>query len=163
MPELESDPAIERYIMPLTRFVAVREPGPATEYPVSEIAQHPERAARIFQQLIPDDGREHIWALFTDVSNTVIGACELAVGAVDRAAIYPSVVARFALLANAKAVILGHNHPTGKVEPSPEDLALTVAVQQALGAIGITLSDHIVMSHESAVFTSCLQLGHLLK
>ena len=57
-----------------------------------------------------------------------------------------SKVATTALLGNASSVILCHNHPSGVLKPSSADISLTRRIQDALELLGITLSDHIILT-----------------
>ncbi|MDQ7007681.1 MAG: JAB domain-containing protein [Acidobacteriota bacterium] len=50
-----------------------------------------------------------------------------------------------AILSNASAVLLIHNHPSGDLEPSPDDVAFTRNLRQACELLGLTLHDHLVI------------------
>ena len=65
-------------------------------------------------------------------------------GTVDRAAIDPRKVVELALRKNSSAVIIAHNHPSGLLEPSDEDIKITAAISDALKIIGIDFNDHII-------------------
>ncbi len=67
-------------------------------------------------------------------------------GTATETPIYPREVARLALLANASAVIVAHNHPSGHLEPSSADLAITQALRQALHLIEVRLLDHFLVT-----------------
>lgn len=77
----------------------------------------------------------------------VVGCFEVSRGTVDESAIYPREIATRALLTNARAVILAHNHPSGTVGPSGPDITLTKKVKDILGMLGINLIDHIIVAH----------------
>lgn len=64
---------------------------------------------------------------------------------------YPREVARAALLRNAAAVIVAHNHPSGDPRPSESDIVLTRRLDRALALIEIRLLDHIVVAGRLAV------------
>ena len=88
---------------------------------------------------------EQFRVLFLDAKNVLIADEEQARGAVDHVPVYPREVAKRALELSASAVILVHNHPSGDPTPSPADLEMTRAVEQALKAVGIVLHDHVVI------------------
>lgn len=92
--------------------------------------------------------REYFLAIFVDSRNSIIAADELAAGTVDRVAVYPREVVRHILGYNASAVILVHNHPSGGIDPSKQDIAMTKTIQQALQAIDARLHDHLIISGE---------------
>jgi len=72
-------------------------------------------------------------------------------GTIDCAAVYPREVVKEALLVNAAAVIIYHNHPSGDPEPSTADRALTDRLKMALGTVDIRLLDHIVVGGSKTV------------
>lgn len=64
-------------------------------------------------------------------------------------------VFKTAILCNASAVILMHNHPNGDVFPSEEDRKLTKRVQKAGAILGYQVLDHIIVSSEGEYFSFC--------
>jgi DNA repair protein RadC len=67
-------------------------------------------------------------------------------GTLDRAAVYPRRVVEAALRRGAYAVVLAHNHPNGRVEPSEQDKTLTRAIVLAAEAVGLKVLDHHIIS-----------------
>jgi DNA repair protein RadC len=65
----------------------------------------------------------------------------------------PREICQAALLANAGAVIVGHNHPSGNPSPSPDDFALTRRLARAGDVIGIPMLDHIIVGHDGRYFS----------
>lgn len=94
------------------------------------------------------EDKEYFLAIFVDSSNNIIAADELAAGTVDRVAVYPREVVRHTLNYNASAVILVHNHPSGSIEPSKQDIAMTKTIHQTIQAIDARLHDHLIISGE---------------
>ncbi len=70
-------------------------------------------------------------------------------GTVDSTTIYPKEITKRALALRASYLIMAHNHPSGKLKPSQEDIDTTFDVKNALGIMGITLYDHLIVSKES--------------
>ena len=91
---------------------------------------------------------EKMVILTLDTQLQVVGCFEVARGTIDESAIYPREIATRALLTNAKAVILAHNHPSGTVDPSRADIDMTKKVKDVLAMLGINLLDHIIVAHE---------------
>ena len=89
--------------------------------------------------------RETLMTIFLNARSHIIGY-ELTPGTVNRAAIYIRELVKRALLCNAAAVVLAHNHPSGICLPSPEDLKLTSGVRIALSTFGIRLVDHLIVT-----------------
>lgn len=92
---------------------------------------------------------EKIVMLTLNTQHQVVGCFEVARGTVDEASIYPREIATRALLTNAKAVILAHNHPSGTPSPSRVDIKVTQKVKDILAMLSIELLDHIIVAHDS--------------
>ena len=88
---------------------------------------------------------ERFRILFLDRKNVLVADEEQAKGTVDHVPVYPREVAKRALELNASALILVHNHPSGDPTPSQADIDMTVSIEMALQAIGVTLHDHVVI------------------
>ena len=96
---------------------------------------------------------EEFGVLFLDVSNRLIAFRSMFRGTLSQASVYPREVAKEALRFNASAVILTHNHPSGRTEPSRADEHLTSALKTALALIDVRVLDHVVVSaHGSTSF-----------
>lgn len=98
-------------------------------------------------------GLEHevLAVMFLDSRHRLIELRDLFRGTLDGAEVHPREVVKEALAANAAAVILGHNHPSGNPEPSAADRAVTARLKQALALVDIRLLDHFVVGDGPAV------------
>ncbi|MDK9703614.1 MAG: DNA repair protein RadC [Sulfuritalea sp.] len=85
-------------------------------------------------------------ALWLDAQNRLIASEELFRGTLTQTSVYPREVVKRALLHNAGAVILAHNHPSGLAEPSRADEVLTSSLKQALALIDVKLLDHFIVT-----------------
>jgi DNA repair protein RadC len=117
----------------LTRLGQIAEPSAAGDYLRARCA-HSER--------------EVFGCLFLDSRHHILACEDLFFGTIDGAEVHPREVVRRGLLLNAAAVICFHNHPSGNLEPSAADRAVTATLKQALAVIDIRLLDHIVVSAE---------------
>ena len=89
---------------------------------------------------------EQFRVFYLDRKNTLIADEEQAQGTVDHVPVYPREVVKRALLLNASALILVHNHPSGDPTPSEADISMTEQIKPlADGALGLTLHDHIII------------------
>lgn len=111
-----------------------------------------ETVYRIAGPLIGSRIVESLIVIALDVRRRVIGIHEVSRGTVDGCLVQTSDVFRYPLIAGACAVILAHNHPSGSVEPSPDDLRLTERVRDAGKLLGIPVLDHVIVS-DSAYFS----------
>lgn len=87
---------------------------------------------------------ESMRVLYLDRKNRLIRDEEAGRGTVDHVPVYPREIARRALELDAGAVIVAHNHPSGDASPSKADIDMTRKLADALGALGITLHDHVI-------------------
>ena len=85
-----------------------------------------------------------------DVQNRIINFSLVAEGTVTLAQVDVRKVAEIALRNNAHSIIIAHNHPSGVAAPSKEDVATTQTIINALKAIGIAVSDHIILCDSEA-------------
>lgn len=92
-------------------------------------------------------GRRHeVFAiLFLDNQHRLIAFEELFQGTLDACSVHPRQVVERALILNAAAVILSHNHPSGVAEPSGADRHITDRLREALGLIEVRVLDHLVV------------------
>lgn len=88
---------------------------------------------------------ERFHVLYLDRKNRLISDERLAIGTVDHVPVYPREVVKRALLLNATAILVAHNHPAGDPSPSEADIAMTNKLNEACAVMGITLHDHIIV------------------
>lgn len=95
--------------------------------------------------------REVFCLLLLDNQHRLMECVELFYGTINSANVYPREVVKLALVKNAAAVILAHNHPSGVAEPSESDLLLTKALAKASALVDIRVLDHFVVAKEQWV------------
>jgi len=96
--------------------------------------------------------REVFACIHLDSQNRLIEFEALFKGTIDAASVYPREVVKSALAHNARALILVHNHPSGKAEPSQADHRITERLRQALALVDIAVLDHLIVG-EGHVFS----------
>ncbi len=89
--------------------------------------------------------REVFKVIFLDKGLKILGEKDMFFGTVDEAAVHPREVVREALFQNASSLVLVHNHPSGKVEPSREDYEITQKIKAACQTVSIRILDHIII------------------
>jgi len=112
----------------------------------SVILDKPEKAAAFLKFKIGYETKEHFIAIYLDVNKKMLGFTKIFKGTVDRLAVYPREIAEEAIAKRATFVIVAHNHPSGSLNPSEEDIMLTDKLIKALAALDINLADHIIIS-----------------
>ena len=122
------------------------------ELPASMRAvEAPLAAAQILWPLLEGRGQEGVAVLYLGARHQVLGAKLVALGGLNAAGIEAREVYRGAVAANAAAIVLAHNHPSGEPSPSEDDLRLTRRLAACGETLGIKLLDHLVLGHESYV------------
>ena len=134
---------------------ATREPGESFAVdPICEAAE----AFRHFQsiQAMPQE----VFAVMSlNGANKPIKTRWVTVGLLDCNQVHPREVFADPLMDRAAAIIVAHNHPSGTLEPSAEDLALTRRLQRAGELLGIKVLDHLILGPDG--YASMRQLGHI--
>ncbi|KML71654.1 RadC family protein [Pectobacterium peruviense] len=108
---------------------------------------NPEMTGQYLQLLLSRREREVFLVLFLDNQHHVIRHQEMFVGTISSVEVHPREIVREALKANAAALILAHNHPSGKAEPSQADRAITEQIVKACLLMEIRVLDHLVIGH----------------
>ena len=93
-----------------------------------------------------DRKQEHFLCVSINGANEVIATRVVTVGLVNRTQVHPREVFADAITDRAAAVIVAHNHPSGGVEPSKEDIELTRKLREAGETLGIKVLDHIIFN-----------------
>ncbi|OOG58661.1 DNA repair protein RadC [Polaromonas sp. C04] len=89
--------------------------------------------------------------LFLDAQNRLLALEELFRGSLTQTSVYPREVVLRALHHQAAAVVLAHNHPSGTVEPSRADEALTQTLKAALALVDVRVLDHVIVGTGQAL------------
>ena len=114
----------------------------------------PRDAAVVIHRLIGDADREHFVAVYLNARHEVTHAHIVSCGTVQSAPVHPREVFKGALLANAAAIIVGHNHPSGDVKPSPEDEAIVERLRSAGELMGIEVLDSLIVGPSGRFYTT---------
>lgn len=123
-------------------------------------ARHNEATARIVHAMTHDSPSEKLIALYVDTSLDVIGAEIVAIGGRYGCSATPRELLRGAIIANADAIIVGHNHPSGNPSPSREDVEFTRVLRRACDSVGIPLLDHVIVTRDPKAWASVITNKH---
>ncbi|WP_049399716.1 MULTISPECIES: JAB domain-containing protein [Stenotrophomonas] len=143
---LRDDRAIARALRILQRRAC--KPGQA----MGDVAT----CGAFFRLRLAHEKREHFEVAFLDAQHRLLAVERLFSGTIDGANVHPRIVLQRALALNAGAVILAHNHPSGKADPSTADRAITTRLQEALGLVDIRLLDHFIVTADRALSMAAL-------
>jgi len=122
----------------LSRRILVR---PEAEFRVSS----PREAYELVRDL-KRARKEHLVALYLDAQNHLIQRETISIGALNTTRTHPREILQPAILHSALAFVLVHNHPSGSLEPSRDDLDFTRSIARAAELIGVGLADHLIVS-----------------
>lgn len=116
-----------------------------------QILDSPDETEKFLRLKLAEQKNELFGCMFLTNRHAVIAIEELFFGTIDGASIHPRVIVQKALLHNAAAVILYHNHPSGVAEPSKADEQITQRIKDALALVDVRVLDHIVVSTDECV------------
>lgn len=105
----------------------------------------PADAAALLQYEMSALEQEHLRVMLLDRRNRVLEVVEVYKGSVNSSQVRVGELFKDAIRANASAVIVAHNHPSGDPTPSPDDVAVTRAIMQAGKLLDIDVLDHLVI------------------
>lgn len=125
--------------------------------PESIIVRSPSDVAGKFIPILRDLKQEVFIVVLLSSANRVVKEVTITRGLLNSSLTHPREVFRHAILEHAASVILVHNHPSGNLEPSQEDIAVTRQITEAGKVIGIPVHDHIIVA--GGGFTSFAERG----
>ncbi len=123
------------------------------------VIKSPADAANLIQYEMVGLPQENLWVFLLDTRNRVLKIEKLYQGSLNSSSVRIGELFKAALTNNAASIILAHNHPSGDPTPSPEDVALTRAAQQAGHLLDIEVLDHIVIGQNRFVSLKDRGLG----
>ena len=92
--------------------------------------------------------QENFYCVYLDKKKRIIESKLLFKGTLDRSVVHPREIFKEAYLLSASSLICIHNHPSGSIEPSSEDLFLTKMLKEIGEIMGIKVEDHIIIGKE---------------
>lgn len=122
------------------------------KYKVSELpmVDSSNKAYTFLKDIFPSlNYREYFYILCLNRSNKVLGYCQISMGGISSAVIDVRLIMQTALKSNASAIILAHNHPSGKTEPSDADKKMTWKIKGAGRLLDIDVLDHLILTSET--------------
>ncbi len=93
-----------------------------------------------------DRKQEHFICISINGANEVMNVRVVTIGLVNKSQVHPREVFADVIVERACAIIIAHNHPSGHLTPSKEDIAITQRIKKASTLLGITLLDHIIFN-----------------
>lgn len=131
----------------------------ASKLPAAEFMNSPDLVRSFLRLHFASAERELFGVLFLDNQHGVIAFEELFQGTINACAVHIRIIVQKAMIHNAAAVVLAHNHPSTSPEPSAADKALTLRVKTALELVEVRTLDHVIIAGND--FTSFAERGLL--
>ena len=131
------------YEIPLYRVTLVRES--TIDFEDRPIFTSAADVDRVMRGISADSDREIFSVVLLSAKHRIIGVNVVSMGSLTATLVHPREVFKPAILANAAALILCHNHPSGDPTPSQEDLEITRRLRSGAEILGIRLLDHVIL------------------
>lgn len=123
-----------------------------TRHRVGEVQatlRSPVDALPVLKKLLDGQESEHLVVLALDAKNHVIGTEVVYTGNVSASLVRVGELFRFAIRTNAVGIVIAHNHPSGDVTPSPDDLHLTAEAIAAGRLLDVDVLDHLIVADDA--------------
>lgn len=109
----------------------------------------PKDVFKYFVDELYDVKQEYFYSLLLDSNNQLIKKELITIGTISASIVHPREIFRPAIKESSSSIILVHNHPTGNVDPSPEDISVTKIIREAGEIIGIKVLDHVIIGKDN--------------
>jgi len=108
-----------------------------------------------------DREKEHFWVIGLHSNGYVKFVDLVSLGILAQAIVHPREVFRTAILNGAYSIIIVHNHPSGYVNPSPEDKKLTEILVEAGNLLAMPVLDHVIVANDPPGYYSFQEFGKI--
>jgi len=106
-------------------------------------------AFQYFEPFMEDYRHEEFWILLLNRNNIVLGRKRISIGGVAGTVVDPKIIFKIALENLASGIILCHNHPSGNLNPSIQDIDITKKIRDGGKLLDICVNDHIIIGQKS--------------
>lgn len=113
--------------------------------------QNPEQCSRQVKMKIDNYFVEHFFVCSIDVRNKLIAIDEISKGTLTSSLVHPREVFEMAIKRHSAQIIVAHNHPSGDISPSEDDIKITRRLVDASKIMGIEVIDHIIVTENDFV------------
>lgn len=123
----------------------------------------PENVYKLMKPFYSGTDREIFYTLCLNTKNELIKMVQVSIGILDAAQAHPREMFKEAVKLSAASVIIVHNHPSGKPEPSRADIKVNERMIQAGEVLGIPLLDHVIIGNNGGGYVSLREEGEFNK
>ncbi len=132
-------------------FQAIAERYAKVQIPERMSLNSPHEVAKYLQERLKQEKKEHFFTILLDSQNKLIDIRDISVGILDSSLVHPREVFEQAIKQFAAKLVIAHNHPSGDLVPSDEDLKITQRIVSVGDLIGIQVIDHIIVSYSGFI------------
>lgn len=115
------------------------------------VVDHPSVLIEWLTSEMMDKTQEHFLVVYLNVQNQIVSYRTLFIGTLDRSIIHPREIFKEAVNQSASKIIAVHNHPSGSLKPSQQDMDVTQLLMEAGKMMGIPLLDHLIITNHGYV------------
>lgn len=119
------------------------------DVPEKPVIKESKTAVQLLAPYLSDLRTEEFWAVFLSQNNKVIQMKRLTQGGINQSVVDIRILFKNALDCYATSLIVAHNHPSGNLKPSQEDLSVTKQIKEAGELLSIQLFDHIIITQKA--------------
>lgn len=127
-------------------FQEISERYSKEKIPTKINLSNPKEVADYLKEKLGREKKEHFFIILLDSHNNLIDIKDISMGILDSSLVHPREVFESAIKYLAAKIIITHNHPSGELEPSIEDIKLTQRLASVGDLTGIQVIDHIIIS-----------------
>ena len=142
----------------IVRIKLIKEKG---AYYSAKSITNPGELASVARRFLDNTDREVFLTVNFSTANTINSIHIVSIGSLDRAIVHPREVFKAAILSNASSIALVHNHPSGRLIPSQEDIDITRKLVQCGEILSIKVIDHIIVSDDQHLSFAEQKIGGL--
>lgn len=125
-----------------------------------DFIKSPEDGLAAVAPLIAHTDREHFVVICLNTKNKIMNMEVTHIGSLNSCVVHPREIFKGAILSNAAAIVVAHNHPSQNVAPSEEDIKITQRLAEAGELIGIELLDHLIINNNNEYY-SMKEFNHI--
>ena len=104
---------------------------------------------RLMQPIMVNQEVEELWAIYMNMASRIVKMKRISVGGIAQTLVDIRILLKEALLCNAVAMTICHNHPSGNVRPSSADDQLTEKISKACKTMDIRFLDHLIIADDT--------------
>lgn len=119
------------------------------EIPEKPVISNSNDAYQILKNQLSDLRTEEFWAVFLNQSNKVLHTSQLTQGGINQSIVDVRILFKIALDYFSTGIIIAHNHPSGNLKPSKEDIDITHKIKEGGSLLNIQLLDHLIVTQNS--------------